>query len=671
MSLSRSNPISLDVVESLPAESLTTQIDALTGRIRDVDLERADWLKKQLKLIKLRYGIRKRRSVPWKNASNISIPLIDKTLRQWRPGMASLVLDAEPVAFFTPQEISDFDPARTTEPFFTWYFTWHMQTPPEVVKLVDLVGSRGHGYTREGWKYRTHKSVRIAPVSHFFPNGVQAEITAIIEDAQAKGQDPPLPEEIVAQRLVQEYTLDMSDPAEAGMVAEGARKILSGAEFVRVSYREVLDDRADWVALDPINCITPVDEDPEDASFFCIIHDLTRDRVVEMAEAGVLDVRRVMPLLDDEETFNGQDATDGTEGTAWSWRQQIRDVHNLRAGVQDNKARTTRQTLPVWEIYCRLQLEAGKPRERCVLWYSPTKNVVLALSQYVLPFKTWPITLYMFNQDSGRPIDARGIPEMLIDFQRLVNSQHNNRLDAAQLLLSPVFKVKSTADGKAASPVNWRPGAKIPLKNPETDLVPLIHDLRLLGELLQEEQVSQRLAETYVGSFDATLTNLEQSRERRTALEVQAIQQISGSIFGLDAKIFAIALSRSFTKIWQLYDDLGPERMFFRVQGEEKPRLALKSEISMAYDIRAAGTPANTNKAAILSNVERVLPVLLNPAIIQTGVVDLGALLSMWLKLVDYNLSRNVIRPPEEAAAVQQILQAASIANGGEQVQGF
>jgi len=169
-----------------------------------------------------------------------------------------------------------------------------------------------------------------------------------------------------------------------------------------------------------------------------------------------------------------------------------------------------------------------------------------------------------------------------------------------------------------------------------------------------------------VGVFDATLTNLAQQKERRTAAEVNAIQSLSASIFGLDAKIFQVALSKSLTKVWQLYMDFGPKEMFFRVQGEEFPRVAKRSEIVRNFDIRASGTPANTNRALQLGNLERVMQVVLQPTILQSGRIDFAELIRKWIQLVDVNLANAIVRSAEDSATAQTVMQAAAQIQDGE-----
>ena len=150
MAIARGNPLSLEVVGSIASPTVEVQIQNLAKRIEDTDEAQSGWLNKMARLDRLRFGFRRPRNLPWKGASNISIPLIDGIIRRWRPAITGLILDAEPIATFMAQEEGDMDPARETEPFFTWLFRTHMVTVRQVVRLVDILASRGHAYVREG-----------------------------------------------------------------------------------------------------------------------------------------------------------------------------------------------------------------------------------------------------------------------------------------------------------------------------------------------------------------------------------------------------------------------------------------------------------------------------------------------------------------------------------------
>lgn len=661
MALSRGNPISLEVLSAQPnitPELMEQQIKELVADIRATDEELIGWLRKQAELVKIRLGVRDQRNIPWKNASNINVPLIDGIIRRWRPGVASLILDAEPVAFFTAQTSDDFDAARLAEQFFTYLMLTYMDITYPVVQLIDTIAWRGHAYVREGWKYETSREARIVAIDHLFPNGVNETIEQLQAQAQQQQQDVPTPEDIVMTALETEYKLDREDGTEGPMLLVATQKILQGQPFIKIVYRKVAIDRPDWQPIDPLDVIVPQNCNPDEAPFFTIVHKLSPDQLRAMVVDNHLPENRVSDVIaqasKSHEGGSGNKTSDGM-------RESIQDLMDRQAGKSQRSHRTGTKNakIPVWEVYCKLDLNGDGERERCILWYAPTTETVLALLDYPYPYATWPITFFPFEA-AKRPIDNRGIADMLRPLQKVVSAYHNARIDAAQIVLAPVLLMR-VSGGNYRKSIKWQPGSVIPVGS-TSDVVPLTQNLAILNGLLQEEQVNQRLAETYVGVFDATLTNLQARGERRTAAEVNAIQGISSNIFGLDAKIFQVALSKSFTKVWQMYVDLGPPELFFRVTGEELPKMARKSEISRNYDIRAAGTPANTNRSFQISALERVMSAPLTLPLMQNGLVDGAKLFEQWVQLIDFNVSKRIIRSPEQSAASQEVLQAATIA---------
>jgi hypothetical protein len=577
-------------------------------------------------------------------------------VRRWKPGIAALVLDADPVAFFTAQEQSDIEVARQVEPFFTYLFREAMDTTYPTIQLADLIAWRGHAYTREGWDYRTTKEVRVANIDELFPGGVEAVVAQTVQAAEQQGEQIDAIQ-VVARVLAEQYELDPNDPAEGQMLQQASVQVLQGKKFVRLVYRVIEKDIPRWEAIDPINVIVPQDQDPENAEFFTIIHMMTEDQLRALGIDGHLPLQRVEKLI----AAGQKSSSPQGDGSADAERDRIRDLMDARAGRSQRQAVRDSGMFTVWEIYCRLDINGDGERERAILWYSPTENETLALLEYPYPFDSWPITYYPFEA-ARRPIDNRGIADMIKTFQRLVNAYHNARIDASQLLLSPVFLQRLTG-GNFKRNLKFRPGSVIPVQN-TSDILPLQTDMRLLAGLLQEEQSNRREAETYVGVFDAAITNLSATKERRTAAEVNAIQSLSSSIFGLDAKIFQVAFSKSLTKIWQLYEDFGPKEMIFRVSGKEFPSVARKSEIKRNFDIRASGTPSNTNRALQLGNLERIMGVVLQPTILQTGRIDFAELIRKWVQLVDVNIANAIIRTGEEATAAQTVMRAAAIAEG-------
>ena len=668
MALSRSNPLDIQVLEDNTPQ-LGDQVDRIMLQVREADKASHTWQKKQLNYMKSRFGKRRKRTVPWKGASNINVPLVDGIVRRWRPGIAALVLDANPVAFFSNRDSADFESARQIEQFFTWLTIDNMKIAREVIRLTTLISERGHAYSREGWKYETEARAEIALAEHIFPGGVGA----FLKSAQQEQIDKVIagiasPEEaesdliLVARHIAEQYDMDIEEQAEGQTLIRAAQAVMGGAASFKIIRDRVKHDRPDWKAVDPLNVIAPDIDDPAvNGDFLCVIHSMSTDQIQRMALDGHWPEKSSKELVRKMQDKKSIDTQGGDRAS--SVRQQIESFKQRKDGINrldTARARTARTD--IWEVFCRLDFGGGI-RQRAQVWYAPSQDLQISASEYIMPFDEWPLTTFLFDAGVDRPFASRGIPEMLSELQRLVNAFHNARIDASQILLAPVMQQRAAGSSFAQS-ISWRPGAIIPVSN-VGDIAPIPQDLRILTALLQEEQVSQRTAENFVGTFDATINQLQQPTERRTATEITAITNLAQNVFGLDARTFQESMGRSFDKIWKLWQAFGEETTYFRVMGEEQPQMAKKSEMLGNYDVKPAGTPTSTNKAFLLSSMERILQIVIND---QSGRFDVGTLLSNYFKLIDYNLAKDVVRSPEDTQAAQQVMQAAQAVTGEQAI---
>lgn len=644
----RNNPIAVEVLAARPRvgpDQTEKILQELVQLIENTDEDNAGWLQKQQSFVKLRWGDKRPRQIPWKGAANVNLPLIDGIIRRSRPGFARLILDADPVVTFRAEEAQDVEAARKAEQFFHYLFREQINPAVTVVKLIDTIMSRGFAYTRECWDYKTRRTARVLDCKQFLePLG---GLEAVVQSGSA--------EATLSEALLAQYDLDPQNSEDAAILQATIRLILEGAQFVKLIYRTIVRDRPGWQVIDPINTICPQVADPEDAPFFTIIHEFSKDQMNEYARDGMFDKAQVKKVLEHKST--------GTSAGSQKARESIADLVNRLRGNTTKMASARERTdkYIVWETMCYLDLDGTGEPQRYLFWYCASSKTPLAVLDYPYPLKSWNITFYPF---SGEPVpnDNKGIAEMLKEFQKSANAFHNARINAADILLAPVI-ARRPSSGDLKRRINWRPGGEIEAAPNEVAVVQT--DKSILPALIQEEQLQQRQAETYIGTYDATINNLQQGKERRTAAEIQAITSISNSVFGLDATLFVAAFGRSATKLWQLWEEFGPSETYFRVRNEEQPQRIRKEELPFNMDISATGTPSNTDRALMTQQYERMMQVLMNPIFLQSGQISLMPIVKAWVELVNYNMSKEVVLGREDSAAVQKILQA-NVALGGE-----
>jgi len=679
MSINHENPLSIKNLGTTLNPGIEKQVDELYELIKQASDARQDWMAKQEKLIRQRKGVRKKKIFPWPGANNHSWPLTDGIIRRWKPNIVALIMQSDPVAYFFPQNPEAVKSAPDAQAFYHWRFNEIRGVRETAMKLADYVAQTGTAYTRQGWDYRTRRQCRVVDVKNMFPDGIEAAVERFNEGIRqlrqeteqliASGQVQPeamnevpeatTPEEFVAQTLLDEYDIDPArSQAEAQQVEAVTRAILDGATQVKLYYHTVVNNRPGWQALSSLNTIVPPRcEDVGDADFIAIEYNFTPDDIKKLALDGRFRQEVAFALAEKIQANQTQksDATDQVFGATAS-RSTVFNLMDQADGIKTPLFKDDKRT-PVLEVYCKLDIDDDGILEKCVLWYHPDTKTVLALYPYPYPFEEWPIIRFQFEHNSDRPYESRGIAELVSAFQAQINKLHNARLDAIQVTLAPMYQMRSANQDLNRS-IRFMPGSIIPVQN-IGDIAPLVADIRPLGQLLQEENYTKTMAEQYIGIFDPSILS-QNASERRTATEVEAVVQQTQSIFGQDASLFQSAMQKVHQQIWALEQEFGPPETYFRVTGEENPRLATKAELAKHYDIVPAGTPANTSKQLAMARSREALQLFVPD---QTGLINKHELYKWYFDVLDRNMGKLILRSPEQAAAIQQMMQALDQAN--------
>lgn len=665
--IDRGNPTGIQATGEIPQDAVTEQIKRLHRRIQDAESERTMWLDKQKKLIEQRRGIRKKKATPWPGANNDNWPITDGTLRRWKPGIVSLILDSDPVAYFWAKRPDHIDAARSTQDFFHWLFHDMEDVKYTATKLADYVGLHGLGVTHEGWDYHIERTCRVVPVKTLFPDGVEAAVEQMNAQIRIQNEQlavaavqnpdqelpPPMaelsPDQLVRTVLQTEYQLDEVDEEQLAMATQ---KILAGAEYVKIYYMSVARDKPAWQAFSPLDVIFPSrTPDPEKGDYVALAYRMSEDDIRKMVRDGQFDGEAAEAFISKMRQARAHQEANPFDGRFGGARGMITDELDSAEGLTTVGKHNAEPGLEVvWKVYCKLDVNGDGILERVVMWYAPKQAIVLAIHDYPFPFEEWPVTFYFFEKNDDRPYSSRGVAELLHTFQKQTNKLHNARLDAIQILLAPMFKVKSTGN-QINRNIKFRPGQFIPVKD-QNDFTPVQMDMQPLFHFLQEENFTKTLAEQYIGVFDSSLLQ-PTSSERRTATEVEAITAQISSVFTLDATLFQASFARSLMKLWKLWREYGKDEVYFRVTGEEQPKLVRKSDIAYDYDIQPAGTPANTNKALALARSREALQLF---AADMSGLINRHELYKNYFELTDRNLAKRIVRAPEEAALFQQML---------------
>jgi hypothetical protein len=653
--MARANPIGIEQLRISRGDRLNDEIEKIVKDVAVADEARREWVENQRKFTRQRFGIRrKRRMVPWPGASNLSIPLIDKAIRRWKPGVVRLVMEADPIAFFKPREgqNQDIEESEKAQVYYDWLFRWEMDALNEVVFLADILAHRGLSFMEIGWKYRTERQARIVDLGDMFPQGLPTD------------EEGELDITTIQQELAVQY--DLIQGTDEAIMLQALQAIMNGEDRFKIVYRRVTDDRPEVLALDPIQVVLPArDVDVRNSRFVAVQHITTLDDLARFANDGMVEKEPARQVIDKlEERMERIDTSDTPASnvdtmTAHSGRVEERQALDDMIGVMQQYE--DENNIEIWRIYCWLDINNDGEDERCILWFHPTTKTTLALKEFTYPFARWPLVQFDFEKTfSKRVYGSRGISQMLSPLQIETNKLHNARLDAITIQLAPMFLVRGAAN--VIRQFRFAPGTGFPVERPD-DVTPLISDVRNLNEYLKEEQFTRLLGEDYVGIFDAALGSVTNPNSNRTATEIETVQANISGIFSLDATIWQKGWRDVHAMVFELAMELGPKQVWVRVTGQTEPMLINKADINKKYDIAPTGTPASTNKAIELARARELMQLLWNPLTLQTGLVKPQELLKFYIGAHDHARAQRIIVQDENQAADRQaILQAAQMA---------
>jgi len=644
----RQNPLGVKVLGSIQlGKDEVAEKRTVSRLIEDglrADQARTTWLSHQRYLTRLRFGMRRPRTFPWKGASNLSIPYIDKIIRKYKPLLMRLLVEPDPIVEFVGEDEEAVEQERKAEEVYNWLFKTDMAALDTMAYLIDILLHRGIAYAHVGWEYRTEYECRVCTVADLFP------------------QTPTDPNQVLGT-LAQEYDIDVSDQENVVMLGKAADKVLQGAQFVKLSYRRTVKDRPAIWERDPVQIIMPSRTvDVPNSEWIIVQHVVSLRRLEQMEADGFFDKGVVKKIFDSILQGNREpnpnlprvNSEVGPQFTNSLYQEKITHDELERIwGTEDEN------NILVWQVYHWYDADGDGLAERVESYIHPKSRTKMSARPYIAPFNEWPLIQFNFERTHRRIYSSRGIPAMLEGLQREINAQHNARIDAMTLHNSPTYQTQLLAGFKAR---NFRvtPGTVLQLPA-GASISPIPHDRGSFPEMVNEENLIRNIGEDYVGTYDATISGAASPQSARTATEIQASQQAQQTVASFDTILFQLTMRELHTKIWQLFLDLGPKDIFVKVLGEQtalrEPITVKKSEISRKFKLIPTGTIANTNRALELAHAREAMQIYLQD---QTGYINPFELRRWHLTLLDYRWSRRMLNSPDQAKHLQFLQQAAA-----------
>jgi hypothetical protein len=576
--------------------------DSLVGRIeRRVDQSKSattEWTDKQEKYYKMRMRVKKDKSFPFKGSSNLRMPTVDTYLRKAKSGIMNIVFGLRPIIQAVPTPGGNTETANRVEKFYDHLIMDVMNFKNKATIIVDQALEKGLYLAKPYWRQEIVDRTQTVKVEEIDPQELAIIMQAPVEQI--------LP--VAAER----FGADMGEPVRennTAVIVKAIGSIKSGEKKVTFTLKDVVYNAPDVAIISPEKVYVPTHAGFHPTAADYIVHEYylsLADMELRANERG-WDKKAVEEIKELKRVDSKDDSIDLTKDT----REGITLLQE--SGL-----------CKIREFYGLEDIGNGKDEMVCVT-YSPSFNKELRKIKWNMYSGKKPFIKFFYELSDDRWFSHRGIPELLEDIVKEIDTQHNIKIDQQTIRNAPMFVYR--AGMVNPNMVQMRPNQAIPVKGTMAlqDAVQALnfHNPSVEYSYEREQQLLESKAQELLGQPDYSLQSQINRREPRTLGEVQMQASSYSNIFGLDAAMFTDSFTELFNMILELWSMYGPEEYEFTYFGQEGPESVKLSreEIQNKYKIVVRGNDSNSNPNVRLQKAQQVIMAITNPVFIQAGIV--------------------------------------------------
>lgn len=565
------------------------------------DSDRSSWNSKQDKYNRLRMRVKKTKTFPFKNSSNIRMPTAETNIRKIKSGIMGQVFGIRPVVNAIPSPSGNIETAGKIEKLLDHLIMDVIKLKKKAEYGVDQSLEKGFYLANPYWKLEIIDRKEEIDLREMRVEEVISLFT--------------LPKEIILQDVIQRFDVDMDDNvAEDNLLAieDALEKIFQGKDKVKIYFRDVIYNFPDVDFISPERCYVPSDSgfDPQDCTNITLEKFIPLHQVKSNVQDKGWDVESVNKIIE----FVGTDLD----------KKQSDYRKDIREGI--SMLNNPSQLVKVWETFGWFDIDGDGKLEKAVITSLPDFDQVVRKVLMDSYSGRYNIVKLYYELIDNRWYSHRGIPELLEDIIKEIDVQHNMKIDSQTMRNAPMIVYRAGMINPRLIGVN--PGAGIPVNGlqPLNDTISAInlHNPNAEFSYEREQQLLELKVQEMLGQVDYGLQSIVNKRQPRTLGEVEAQQSSAARVFNLDSSHYIDAFSEIFQIIFELWSQYGPDEYEFLYFGElaQGERIKLtKEEIQGKYTINVRGNDQNTNPDIKIQKAQQVLAAVTNPLLLQLGIV--------------------------------------------------
>ncbi len=591
-----SAPVTVDEME--PQITDTDFYSLMQSKIEDAKNDCSVWRASQEKWHKLRMRIKKTKTFPFYGCANLRMPTVETKLRKLKSNLVKLIFGTRPIVQAIPSPSGNL---RTAEKIAKWVdhlIMDIMEFKPKGVIAVDRAIEKGFYLLKPYWRVET--TTRIEDFS--------LDELSIEEAMQLYSLNST--EDSIKQGIIDKFDIDMHD-----LVAEHNEKeidkaievIQSGGTNIKMEIEDVLYNAPDGALANPefVYVSNSSGWNPQDTRMATHEFYLPYDQVKRNVEQKGWS-QEAVDKISYFKTLNLDNMTENLKDT----REGIARVNNPD------------QLVKIWETYTYYDLNGDGFQEKCLFTFAP--EFKLTMRKVTLPMESGKIPLIKIINEltDDRWFSHRGLPELIEDLVKEIDTQHNQKLDSQTWRNTPMWTYRAgVVNPNLIKPV---PGQAIPRHDVDDLTMMQNTNLNVDFSYEKEQMILETKIDEMVGQIDFSLQSMINKRQPRTLGEVDAHVSSSAMVFSLDAEMFAMGFSQFFTYIWELwcqYGDDEAEFAYFGQNGWEQIKLS-KEEVQGKYKILVRGNDQNYNPQVKQQKAGMILQATMDPKALDLGIVN-------------------------------------------------
>lgn len=572
--------------------------DGIEKRIEEAKTQTDSWRDAQEIWHKMRMRIKPGKTFPFPGCANLRLPTIETKLRKIKSQLVKIIFGVRPIVQAIPSPSGNIDTAAKIEKWLDHLIMDIMSFKKNAVIGIDQSIEKGFYLFKPYWRVDIIDRIEEYSLKDLTPQ----EITQLY--------DVNTTPEMIKKALIDRLDIDMSDLVSEENNKELERavsEILARKDKIKLELKDVLYNYPDISLCNSEFVYVPSDSThhPQDVRMICHEFYLPYDTVKRNAELKNW----------------SQDAIDTIEISKNLSKDNLTEVtKETREGI--DRLNNPSQLVRIWEVYIYYDLDGDKFQEKCVFTFAPDFRVTLR--KINLPFDNgkFPFVKIVNELTDDRWFSHRGLPELIEDLVKEIDTQHNQKLDNQTLRNAPMVSYRAGIVNPNL--IKFQPAQSIARQDPDDVTFMNNTNLNVDFSYKDEQMILESKIEELTGQVDFTLQSMINRRQPRTKGEVDLQMQSSQMTFSLDADLYIEAFSELFNMVWDLWCQYGNDQeefAYFGQNGWEKIRLN-KEEVQGKYRIVIRGNDQNFNPQQRQQKAQMILQATLNPIALQSGIIQ-------------------------------------------------